>query len=277
IGFWPAGFDSDGVMYCNTAFGDYPHYLPHDTADHLESRFTGWMLLNYQKPVKVSSSLSGHPPNHAVDEDIKTYWSAETGGKDEWFETDLGAVSEVFAIQINYADHDVDRTFLGKSSGVCHHYSIWPSPDGAEWPMQPMISTNTKAVPNDYVELPVPVSARILRMENIRIPTGTFALSGFRVFGKGPGEPPAPVSEFLVLRTAKDKRSAWIKWKPASDAFAYNIYYGTAADKLYNCIMVYGANEYWFKGMDRLKPYFFTIESINENGVSARFPIVRAE
>ena len=28
IGIWPAGFDKDGVMYCNTAFGDYPTYLP---------------------------------------------------------------------------------------------------------------------------------------------------------------------------------------------------------------------------------------------------------
>lgn len=28
IGIWPAGFDADGVMYCNTAFGDYPTLLP---------------------------------------------------------------------------------------------------------------------------------------------------------------------------------------------------------------------------------------------------------
>ena len=28
MGIWPAGFDKDDVMWCNTAFGDYPHYLP---------------------------------------------------------------------------------------------------------------------------------------------------------------------------------------------------------------------------------------------------------
>ena len=28
LGLWPAGFDKDDIMYCNTAFGDYPHYLP---------------------------------------------------------------------------------------------------------------------------------------------------------------------------------------------------------------------------------------------------------
>ena len=24
LGIWPAGFDKDDVMWCNTAFGDYP-------------------------------------------------------------------------------------------------------------------------------------------------------------------------------------------------------------------------------------------------------------
>ena len=28
LGIWPAGFDEDDVMYCNTAYGDYPHLLP---------------------------------------------------------------------------------------------------------------------------------------------------------------------------------------------------------------------------------------------------------
>ena len=28
LGVWPTGFDKDGVMWCNTSFGDYPHYLP---------------------------------------------------------------------------------------------------------------------------------------------------------------------------------------------------------------------------------------------------------
>jgi len=27
IGLWPAGFDKDGVLFCNTAYGDYPHFL----------------------------------------------------------------------------------------------------------------------------------------------------------------------------------------------------------------------------------------------------------
>ena len=83
--------------------------------------------------------------------------------------------------------------------------------------------------------------------------------------------------QFIVLRTEKDKRSAWLKWKPVDDAYAYNIYYGTRPDKLYTSIMVHSNNEYWLKTMDSHKTYYFTIESINENGVSEKFKVVSSE
>jgi xylan 1,4-beta-xylosidase len=91
------------------------------------------MLLNYNKPVRVSSTLGAYVPNLAVDEDIKTYWSAKTANKGEWLQTDLGEVSTVKAVQINYADQDA--TFLGKSAGVFHQYLITSSIDGKTWKM----------------------------------------------------------------------------------------------------------------------------------------------
>ena len=48
---------------------------------------------------------------------MKTYWSAASGNKGEWIQTDLGNVSTVNAIQINYADQDVDSDRLGKING----------------------------------------------------------------------------------------------------------------------------------------------------------------
>ncbi|HEY0067515.1 MAG TPA: family 43 glycosylhydrolase, partial [Flavisolibacter sp.] len=235
ISMWPTGFDKDDVLYTNTVFGDYPHYLPDGPADHLKSRFTGWMLLNYNKPVMVSSTLGSYYPNHAVDENIKTYWSAATGNKGEWIQSDLGAVSTVHAIQVNYADQDAE--FLGKSKGVYHQYRIFHSADGKSWKLLVDKSNNRTDVPHDYIELPQPVKTRFLKLENIKMPTGKFALSGFRVFGKGGGSVPGAVQNFIVLRTEKDKRSAWLKWKPVDNAYAYNIYTGIAPDKLYNCIM----------------------------------------
>lgn len=275
IGIWPAGFDDEGILYCNTVFGDYPHYLPNGTENHLESRFTGWMLLNYNKPVTVSSTLGGYYPNYAVDEKIQTYWSATTANRGEWITTDLGDISTVKAIQINYADQDAE--FLGKSSGVFHQYKLWYSKDGVKWNILVDESKNTKDVPHDYIELSNPVEARFIKLENITMPTGKFAISGLRVFGKGHGETPSVVNNFIVLRTNFDKRSAWLKWQQVDDATGYNIYMGTNPQKLYNCIMVYGSNEYWLKTMDKEMPYYFTIESFNENGISKRTEIIKVE
>ncbi len=275
IGIWPAGFDGDGVMYCNTAFGDYPTYLPSAGDDSMAGQFTGWMLLNYKKPVRVSSTYGCYNANNAVDEDIKTYWCAETADPGEWIETDLGALSEVRAIQINYADQDAE--FYGKSLNVCHQYKIMASSDGKKWTVLADKSKNKTDVPHDYIELSSAIKTRYLKLINLHMPTGKFAISGFRVFGKGSGNKAAEVKDLTVLRTERDKRSAWIKWCPVDNAFAYNIYMGTEPDKLYNCIMVYDANEYWLKTMDREKRYYFVIEAINENGVSMKSKVVKAE
>jgi len=274
IGIWPAGFDNDDVMYCNTSFGDYPHALPNGITRNNDT-FMGWMLLNYKKPVTVSSTLPSYYANNAVDENLKTYWSAATGNSGEWIQTDLGNVSTVNAIQINYADQDAE--FLGKQTNTYHQYKMYYSVDGKKWTILIDKSNNKTDVPHDYVELATPVQARFIKLENIHMPTGKFAISGLRVFGNGNGAKPASVKQFMVLRTQKDKRSGWIRWSPVDNAFAYNIYYGTAPDKLYNCIMVHDFNEYWFKGMDKLKTYYYSIEAINENGESERFKTVKVE
>ena len=278
LGIWPAGFDKDDIMYMNASFGDYPHYIPSERTKDFNGPsgnggFTGWMLLNYNKPVTVSSTLGSYYANQAVDENIKTYWSAASADRGEWIQTDLGNISTVLAIQINFADQDV--THLGKQQGIFHQYKILSSQDGKAWNILVDKSKNTTDVPHDYIEMGSPIKVRYLKLVNEHMPGGKFAISGFRVFGNGGGAKPDTVKNFVVLRTEKDPRSAWIKWNIVDNAFAYNIYTGIAPDKLYNCIMVHSANEYYFKAMDKLMPYYFCIESINENGVSARTKIIR--
>ena len=286
LGIWPTGFDNDDVMWCNTTFGDYPHYLPSalpqgsQYGENGKSKyFTGWMLLNYNKPVQVSSTLGGYVPNLATDELAKTYWSATSGDKGEWIQSDLGNVSLVNAIQINYADQDVAADHLGKINGgqQYHQYKLYFSLDGKKWNVLVDKSNNKTDIPHEYIELEKPVQARFIKLENIHMPSGKFAISGFRIFGNGNGAKPGMVKDFIVLRTEKDKRSAFIKWRPVDNAFAYNIYYGTHPDKLYTSIMVHSNNEYWMKSMDSQKTYYYCIEAINENGTSERTKVIEVK
>jgi len=281
LGIWPAGFDKDGVMYSNTAYGDHPTYLPAQKKGHDGmASFAGWMLLNYNKPVQVSSTLGGFQPNFAVDEDIKTYWSAKTANKGEYIITDLGGENTINAIQINYADQDAE--LMGKPATTTgHKYVIYSSDDGKKWGVLVDKSKNIKDVPHDYIELSKPVAARYLKLENIAMPTGKFALCGFRVFGKGNSEKPGEVKNFVPLRAeAKKKgerRNVWFKWQQEPNADGYVIYFGKSADKLYGSIMVYGKNEYYFSGLDRSDAYYFQIEAFNANGIGPRTEIKRSE
>ena len=138
-------------------------------------------------------------------------------------------------IQINYADQDAE--FLGKTLGKFHQYRIYVSNDEKRWTVLVDKSKNTTDVPHDYIELTKPVRGRYLKLENINMPTGKFALSGLRVFGKGNGQAPRKVKDFIVLRADPKKygerRSAWLKWRQNNLADGYTIYFGKSPDKLY--------------------------------------------
>lgn len=279
IGIWPAGFDSDGVLYSNTAYGDYPTFLPSEKKDHLNGSFAGWMLLNYNKPVTVSSTLGGFQPNFAVDEDIKTYWSAMSG-KEESITVDLGEMSTVNAVQINFADQDA--ALMGKPDKTTgHKYMLAVSDDRLTWRIIANKSKNKADVPHDYIELDKPATGRYVNLHVYDMPTGKVAISGFRVFGKGSGKAPGAVEGFVPLRTEKKKegerRNVWFKWQQHPMADGYVIYFGKSPDKLYGSIMVYGRNEYYFNGLDASDTYYFTIEAFNNNGIGPRSEIRKSE
>jgi hypothetical protein len=233
------------------------------------------MLLNYNKPMQVSSTLGAFSANLANDENIKTYWSAKTGTKSEWIQTDLGTVATVNAIQINYADQDAE--IMGKQTGLYHQYQLLGSKDGKNWELLKDKSQNKTDIPHEYLVFDKPIQTRFLKLRNIHVPTGKFAISGLRVFGKGSGAVPDSVQHFIVLRGDSERRSSWLKWQVNEQATGYVIYTGTAPDKLYNSIMVYGTNEYYFSAMEKDLPYYFQIEPFNENGIGKRTTVVKVE
>jgi len=93
---YPALFDNDGLMYSNTAFGDYPHYAP--AYPGRPGEFTGWMLLSYNKPVKASSEKDGHVASNLADETVQTFWLAEENNYQQFVEIDLQQTATVCAI-----------------------------------------------------------------------------------------------------------------------------------------------------------------------------------
>lgn len=264
IGLYPAGFDSNGTLYTITSFGDYPTWLPTSKTVHLESQHTGWMLLSYKKEVSASSFDKNYNANNAVDENIRTYWSAQTEKKGEWLQIDLGESMEAHAFQINYADHLTQQH--GKAMDLYHQYKIYGSNNQTNWELVVDKSYNDLDIPHDYVELSQPANFRYFKLENVHMATGLFAISGFRIFGKAKINPPAPVKNFNIARDKSDPRHADISWDKSKDAYGYNIYFGVDPDKLYSCITVNGANNYEFRGMSIETTYYFSIEALNEGG-----------
>ncbi|WP_053405457.1 family 43 glycosylhydrolase [Persicobacter sp. CCB-QB2] len=285
---FPTYFDQDGLMYSNTEYGDYPRY----GADHPKAgEFSGWMLLSYNKPAKVASSLieinkstatdgdyiidtlQTRQENGALyvstltDENSKSYWVAEANDAAQYVELDLEQAGDIYALQINFHDHE--SMLFGRPENMHHRYTVETSLDGKEWKTIVDKSNNWKDVPNEYVQLKSPVKARYVRYNNIAVPTPNFAMSEFRVFGKGSGKLPAKVRNFQLDRS-KDPREVEMSWDAVKGAQGYNIRWGIAPDKLYQSWMVYNENSLKIPSLDNGTDYYFSIESFNENGISEK-------
>ena len=86
-------------------------------------------------------------------------------------------------------------------------------------------SYNDKDVPHDYIELREPLKTRYLKIVNEHVPSGNFAMSGFRIFGNGLGEAPAAVKKIKEERSKADTRNAMITREKVKEAYANKIYY----------------------------------------------------
>ena len=100
------------------------------------------------------------------------------------------------------------------------------------------------------------------------MPSGNFALAGFRIFGKGNGKAPEMVSRFDVRRNAVNQKTARVKWKRVEGATGYNVRFGYAPDRLYNVYTVYDNNNVDVNVLNTNLDYYFSIEAFNENGIS---------
>lgn len=287
IGMYPAGFEENGQMYVNTAYGDYPHYLPDVEVENHKHRFTGWMLLSKDKPVNSNSVLTGvrrnvadeqengyMPEQEAADydirkindENIRTLWVAESNSDTLWFEMDLERVMTLRAFQLNY--QDFNATIFGKPDTLRQQFVIETSVDGTAWETTVDFSKNDQDRPHAYIELEQPIEARYIRFTNKFFPNRYLAIGEFRIFGNGNGEKPAMPTSFRVERQ-DDPRNADISWEPVEDAMGYVLYWGIDPDMLNNSVMIYNQTTYELRALNKGVEYHFAIEAFNENGISA--------
>ena len=289
IGMYPAGFEEDGQMWVNTAYGDYPHYLPNKTdVDNHKHRFTGWMLLSKDKPVKTNSVLTGvkrnvvdesdeggmpeqEAPDYSIqkinDEEIRTLWVAESSSDSLWLEMDLGRVMTINAIQLNYQDFNAN--IFGKPDTLRQQFIIKTSEDCKDWNETVDFSDNQEDRPHAYIELEEPVQARYIRFENIYFPNQYLAIGEFRVFGNGNGEKPETPESFKVQRQT-DERNADVSWDAVVDAMGYTLYWGIEPESLNNSVMIYDKNSYELRALNVGVGYYLQVEAFNENGISKK-------
>lgn len=294
LGMYPAGFEDNGQMYVNTAYGDYPHFLPDTKVTNHKERFTGWMLLSYNKPVMTNSALvekeinvvqeveDGYMQeqikdfnvNKINDEEIRSYWVSESNNDSIYIEIDLLKPMNVNALQINF--QDFNSVIFGRPEDIKQQFVIESSLDGKTWDVVVDYSKNKKDMPHAYIELKNAVEARYIRYNHVFCTNKYLAISEFRVFGKGKDAPPQTPSNFKVVRQ-KDRRNAHLTWDTAKDAIGYVIYWGIEKDKLNLNAMMYDHPNYALRALNRDQSYYLQVETFNENGISKRSEIIFIE
>ncbi|UOB17146.1 family 43 glycosylhydrolase [Abyssalbus ytuae] len=295
IGMYPAGFEEDGQMYVNTAYGDYPQYAPNAKAKNHKNRFTGWMLLSYKKPVKTNSGVVSilakiieenekeylqeklkpeYDAAKVTDENIRTFWVAESNNDSTYLSVDLEAKMKIKAIQINF--HDFNAEVFERVDTLKHQFIIEASSDNKTWKTIADYSKNERDQPHAYIEIKDSVEARYIKYKHVHCSNKYPAISELRIFGTGLGEKPAKPANFVVKRK-EDRRDVSLSWNKVNNAQGYMLYWGIKPERLNNSVLIYDNNFYDLRALNINQEYFFRVEAFNENGISEKSEIVKTE
>ncbi|NOS72158.1 MAG: family 43 glycosylhydrolase [Verrucomicrobia bacterium] len=269
IAMFPAGFDADGLLHASTRFGDFPHFVPTNKVQSTKELFTGWMLLSYRKPCTASSYREKFSPTNVTDENLRSFWVAESSSPGQWIDIDLGRPCEVRAVQVNFTDYKSD--IYASDTRVFTQFKLHESLDGKNWNVIADLTNEKRDRPNAYIELPKPVRTRHIKYEHVYVASPNLAISDIRVFGHSDGKPPATPANFKVRRDAKDARNAFVSWARVPGAVGYNILWGIQDDKLYQTYQVFADQKpaLEIRALTVDQEYSFAIEAFNESGVSS--------
>lgn len=276
IAMFPAGFDKEGLMFANTRFGDFPHYLPTRKWENRYELFTGWMLLSYRKPCVAGSVRYPYAAANMTDENPRTFWLAATNQPGQWLTVDLDHACEIRAVQVNFTDHR--SGLFGRGTNVYMQFRLHHSMDEKTWSTMADVTRERRDRPNAYVELAKSVRARFLKYEHVHVGSPNLAISDLRVFGHGDGEVP-PTPQRLRVRRDADPRNAVITWDEVQDVVGYNVLWGIQPDKLYQTYQLFAdaGTRLELRALTVGQKYSFAIEAFNERGVSKLSETVQVE
>lgn len=269
IGLFPVSFDAKGRMRTHTVLGDYPMLLPQKKFEPQDISAFGWMLQSFNKACMASSSLSGFEPEKAADENVRTWWSAESGNAGEHFVMNFGKKVQINSVQINFAEQDINPEAPKETD--YHAYKLYTSNDGHTWKLLADKSGNKTTVPHEYLELSKPVEASYMKVENVHTPKeGKFALLDLRVFGSGYSDKPGQVKELSVKRNQEDGRYASIAWNKPFGADGYLVRFGYQPDFLNQCIQVKGneTTELLLHILTKGVKYYYRVDTYNDSGIT---------
>lgn len=276
IGIWPAGFDEDNELFCNQRYGDWPMEISQKEQEPW--REPQWYLLSYKKIVTASSSEEGHESYNVADENIKTWWRANTKYPGEYLIMDLGKVYDIRAVQVNFADDRIDITrpreeeLHGDVTQLRHIYEgklftrwiLKGSYDGVEYFTIEDKSKAKTNLPHDLVIRENGIKVRYLKLIIEEIPFNqNAAVSGLRVFGKGNGDLPEE-TKFIGKRISPTDINIKIS---GENACGYQILWGHQEDKLYHSCMVFG-NEKNIGALVKGETYYMRVDAFNESGIT---------
>ncbi len=275
VGLWPAGFDKDGELFCNQRYGDWPMKVTGFRQDPWDD--PEWMLLSAGKKAEASSCTEGHEPAKAAEENVQTWWQAETNSREEWLQIDLGDVFDVHAVQVNFADDVISIPCPGEirpgsqaryieERDLKTQWKLEGSADGKEWFVIADKSSAETDLSHDLVVCEEGMQLRYVRLSDMCVPYEQKpCISGLRVFGKGHGEKPS-VPVFTAVRPNDLDLIADIKEQP--DTVGYNILFGSAPDKLYHSMMTFHAGENRIGALVKGRKYYVRVDAFNETGIT---------
>jgi hypothetical protein len=268
IGLFPAGFYDDGTMFCRTRFGDYPHFVPNRKLHWSEDTFCGWMLQSYHCKIIASSEEAGYEVNFAVDDNIRTYWAANTSDPKPQLTVDLDVPSEIQALQINFAEHHC-RNYADANPTGCARFIIETSDNGQNWQLLLDRSKNSEDKTHIYKVLDHPCFARYLRLTILAVANeGIPAISGFRVFGTAPIDIPQAVTDVIINRRRNDPMTADVSWKLPKSAYGVNVLWGLSPDHLHHCWQVLDEEKLVLPSLEASTNYYVAVEAFGRGGIA---------